>query len=227
MVAVLAILVAANLPNNRLLPRAYLLTCMAAAGLLLLVARRDGCSWTELGLGAEQVGSGLRWAAVLVATVLLGDAVAAAVPAARQGFADTRATTLSGDAVLWHVAVRIPLGTVLLEEVAFRGVLYAMLARRHGVRAAIIGSSLLFGLWHVLPSLGLRDANAAVAALVGAGTAGAVVTVGAAAAGATLGGVLFCELRRRSGSLLAPSSLHWAFNGFGLLFTWSARGSVS
>jgi uncharacterized protein len=226
LVAVLEILVAANLLNNRLLPRAYLPTCMAAAGLLLLVARRDGCSWTELGLGAEQVGSGLRWAAVLVAIVLLGDAVAAAVPATRQGFADTRATTLSGGAVLWHVAVRIPFGTALLEEVAFRGVLYAMLTRRLGVRAAIIGSSLLFGLWHILPSLGLRDANAAVAALLGAGPAGAVVTVGAAVAGTTLGGVLFCELRRRSGSLLAPFALHWAFNGLGLLFA-SLRVNLS
>ncbi len=224
----LAILVAANLLNNRLLPRAYLPTCMAAAGLLLLAARRDGCSWTELGFGRRAVGPGLRWAAVLVAVGLLGCAVAAVLPATRQGFADTRATTLSGAAVLWHVAARIPLGTALLEEVAFRGVLYAMLARRRGVRAAILGSSLLFGLWHVLPSLELRDANAAVAALVGANMAGAVVTVGAAVAGTTLGGVLFCELRRRSGSLLAPFALHWAFNGLGLLFAWSgARGSLS
>src|SRR6266545_1235438 len=213
-----------HLLNNRLLPQAYVLTCLAAAGLLLVLARRDGCSWSDLGLGTRQVGSGLRWAAVLVGVVLLADAVAVGLPVTRQAFADTRATALSGAAVLWHVLVRIPLGTALLEEVAFRGVLLAMLARRRGVRVAVIGSSLLFGLWHVLPSLGLRNANAAVADLVGPGPAGTVLTVIGAAAGATLAGVALCELRRRSGSLLAPFALHWALNGLGLLFAWAFAG---
>jgi membrane protease YdiL (CAAX protease family) len=206
------------------LPQAYVLTCLAAAGLLLVLARGDGCSWSDLGLGTRQVGSGLRWAAVLVGVVLLADAVAVGLPVTRQAFADTRATALSGAAVLWHVLVRIPLGTALLEEVAFRGVLLAMLARRRGVRVAVIGSSLLFGLWHVLPSLGLRNANAAVADLVGPGPAGTVLTVIGAAAGATLAGGALCELRRRSGSLLAPFALHWALNGLGLLFAWAFAG---
>jgi membrane protease YdiL (CAAX protease family) len=168
------------------------------------------------------VAPGLRWAGVLVAVVLLGYAVAVELPATRQAFADARATSLSGGAVLWHLLVRIPLGTALLEEVAFRGVLYAMLARRRGVRAAVVGSSLLFGLWHVLPSIGLRHANAAVAGALGAGTPGTVVTVVAGAAGTALAGAVLCELRRRSGGLLAPFALHWALNALGLLFAWVA-----
>jgi len=82
--AVLAILIAANLLNNRLLPQAYVLTCLATAGLLLL-ARRDGCSWTEPGLGIRRMGPGLRWAAVLVAIVGVGYATAAQLPATRSG----------------------------------------------------------------------------------------------------------------------------------------------
>ncbi|MEP6561434.1 MAG: CPBP family intramembrane glutamate endopeptidase, partial [Nakamurella sp.] len=31
-------------------------------------------------------------------------------------------------------------------------------------------------------------------------------------------GVLFCELRARSGSLLAPALAHWAVNGLGVIF---------
>jgi membrane protease YdiL (CAAX protease family) len=199
------------------------LTCLAATGLLLLLARRDGCSWTDLGLGGRRLRPGLRWAAVLVATVALGYTVAAALPATRQGFADSRATSLSAAAVLWHVLVRIPFGTAVLEETAFRGVLYAMLARRRGVRAAITGSSLLFGLWHVLPSIGLRNANAAVGNLVGPGLAGEGLAVTLAAVGATLAGVALCELRRRSGSLLPPLAVHWALNALGLLFAWALR----
>jgi uncharacterized protein len=203
------------------------LTCLAGAGLLLLLARRDGCSWTDLGLGARQARSGLRWAAVLAGLVLLADTIAIQLPATREGFADSRATALSAAAVLWHVLVRIPLGTALLEEVAFRGVLYAMLARRHGLRAAILGSSLLFGLWHVLPSIGLREANAAVAGVVGGGAAGTLLAVTGATVGAAVAGVILCDLRRRSGSLLAPFALHWALNGLGLLFAWASRASLS
>jgi uncharacterized protein len=106
--------------------------------------------------------------------------------------------------------------------VAFRGVVYAMVERRRGLRAAIAASSLLFGLWHVLPSLGLRHANAAVAGALGVGTAGAAVAVAAATAGTALAGVAFCELRRRSGGLVAPFALHWALNALGLLVAWLA-----
>jgi uncharacterized protein len=194
-------------------------TCVAAAALLVALARRDGCSWSALGLGRESLEPGLRWAGALVAAVLLGYLVAVALPPTRQAFADTRATSLSGAALLWHLLVRIPLGTALLEEVAFRGVVYAMVERRRGVRAAVVGSSLLFGLWHVLPSLGLRRANAAVADVLGSGPAGAVV---AAVAATTLAGVVFCELRRRSGGLVAPFALHWALNALGLLVAWLA-----
>ena len=34
----------------------------------------------------------------------------------------------------------------------------------------------------------------------------------------TLGGVVFGEARRRSGSLLASIGFHWATNGLGVLF---------
>ena len=43
-----------------------------------------------------------------------------------------------------------------------------------------------------------------------------------------LSGVVFCELRRRSGSLLASAGLHWATNGLGVLtsaalWAWAPR----
>jgi uncharacterized protein len=56
--------------------------------------------------------------------------------------------------------VLIPIGTVLLEEVAFRGVLWGLLPTARGTAVATIGSSVLFSLWHVLPSLGLDSDNA-------------------------------------------------------------------
>jgi membrane protease YdiL (CAAX protease family) len=54
---------------------------------------------------------------------------------------------------------------VVLEEVAFRGVLPALVDG--GWWRATLVSSALFGLWHVLPSLGMSSANAAAGAALG------------------------------------------------------------
>jgi len=224
--AVVVLLGAVNLLNNRLLPEAYVATCTLAAVLLLLLARLDGCSWSQLGVGRGSLRSGLRWSLALVVVVLLCDAVAAALPLTRPAFLDSRAAGLSGGEVLVRGLARIPLGTVLLEETGFRGVLYAMLARRYRLPIAVAISSLLFGLWHVLPSLGLQRENAAVHALFGSGPLGAAASVAAAVAGTTLAGVAFCELRRRSGSLLAPFVLHWATGAVALLLAWKLTAAA-
>jgi uncharacterized protein len=211
---VAAVLVVANVLNNSLAPGAYVATCIGSAALLVAAARLDGCSWSELGLGSESMRRGMGWACVAALVVLAVYGVAALLPLTRTAFEDDRA----GGSVLWNTLVRIPLGTVLLEEVAFRGVLYAMFARRYGVPKAIAASSLAFGLWHVLPSLDLESRNAAVESVVGGGPTAPVVVATAAVVVTALGGVLLCELRRRSRSLLAPMGLHWALNGLGYGF---------
>ena len=62
-------------------------------------------------------------------------------------------------------------------------------------------------------------ANEAVGSVLGTGPAGQVLAVAGAVAFTALAGLLLCELRRRSGSLLAAAALHWATNGLGLLIT--------
>ena len=76
---------------------------------------------------------------------------------------------------------------------------------------------MLFGLWHVLPSLGLAADNQAIGSTVGTGTSGQAISVLGTVLFTALAGVVFCELRRRSGSLLASAGLHWATNGLGVL----------
>jgi len=112
----------------------------------------------------------------------------------------------------------IPLATVIPEEFAFRGVLFGLLQRRSGRRVATAVSSALFGLWHVLPALGGGAANASAVGVVGDSTMGTVLRVVGTVIFTGLGGVVLCELRSRSGSLLAPIGLHWALNGMGELF---------
>ena len=106
--------------------------------------------------------------------------------------------------------VRIPVGTVLWEEVAFRGVLFAVLARFLLVRAAKGIGAVVFGLWHVRPTLGGLDTND-----LADGTAARIGAVALVCAGTAVAGVLFTWLRLRSGSLLAPALLHLATNTLG------------
>ena len=124
-----------------------------------------------------------------------------------------------GRVALWRVLVVIPLGTVLPEELAFRGLLLTLLGRRYGVLAGVLLSSGLFGLWHVVPSLGGGTTNATIASVVGADAAGMVVRVVVTVGFTSLAGVLLCWLRLRSGSLLAPILAHWTVNGLGVIVT--------
>jgi len=143
-------------------------------------------------------------------------AVGAALPLTRDAFRDSR-YHLDWQHALLTAFVLIPLGTVLFEEVAFRGVLWGLLRRARGTAVATIVSSALFGLWHVLPSLHLSADNQAIGSTVGHGTSGQALSVLGTVLFTGLSGVVFCELRRRSGSLLASAGLHWATNALGVL----------
>jgi len=212
---VVVLLAAVNVVDARVAHAALVLGPAGAAGLLAL-GRWAGLSWAELGLGRGTWGRGLRWALAAIGVVAVVFAAGAALPLTRSAFRDTRYDFGWGHALL-TAFVLIPVGTVLFEEVAFRGVLWGLLRRRHGTAVATGVSSALFGLWHMLPSLGLAQADQAIGSTLGRGSSGQAVSVLGTVLFTALAGVVFCELRRRSGSLLAPAGLHWATNALGVL----------
>jgi membrane protease YdiL (CAAX protease family) len=197
-------------------PRTILVAGLVGAVLLVLVGRMAGIGADGMGLGRRSWRRGAAYAGVCLVAVATVYAVAVLVPATRQAFHDERYGVGLGAAAL-AAFVWIPLGTVLFEEVAFRGVLWGLLCAYRGAARATLISSVLFGFWHVLPSLRLHQVNPAVANLVGAGPGARTLAVGGAVTFTAVAGVVLCELRRRSGSLLAPAGLHWAVNGLGVL----------
>jgi uncharacterized protein len=205
---------AAGLLVNEAVPGAHLAAGLGLAVCLLAIARAGGLAAADLGLARPALGTGLRWGGAAAALVGSGYALAWLIPGVRQALPE-------GDAdpgrVALTVLVVIPLGTVLPEELAFRGLLLPLLARGRGMTAAAWLSSGLFGLWHVLPSLGGGAANAAIAGAVGGDTAGTVARVAATVCFTSLAGVVFCWLRLRSGSLVAPLLAHWTVNGLGVI----------
>lgn len=187
-----------------------------AAGWLLLLARKHGLSWHDLGLSRRTWARGALYALASVMFVGGVYALGVALPFSRDAFIDMR-YQLHPSAALMTAFVFIPLGTILLEEVAFRGVLFGLVGKHRGVWWASGVSSMLFGAWHILSSLKLGDRNQAVIEVFGTGGLAKIAILTAVVLFTGLAGLLLCELRRRSGSLLAAAGLHWATNGLGVI----------
>jgi membrane protease YdiL (CAAX protease family) len=183
-----------------------------AAAALLAAARAAGLSWDELGLARRRLPAGLRWGGACLGLVAAGYVLCLAVPPLRPLLTDARIAGLDGAEIAYRTLVQVPLGTVVWEEVAFRGVLLAALSRQLPVcRAGVVGS-VVFGVWHIRPALRGLAANDLAAGPVATPAAVLLVCLGTAAAG-----VLLTWLRLRSGSLLAPVLLHLATNSAGTL----------
>ena len=203
---------AGMLPWHR---RRYTLLNLCATGAALTAAAASGLTATDIGVGRGELRPGVRLGSAAAAAAAGGWVLIAAVPATRPILGDDRIRGLSGREVAYQALVRIPLGTVLWEETAFRGVLQAALGRVMPGRAAIAVTSGIFGIWHIGPTAGALRING----LAGRGRILAGVTAGVAAT--TAGGVLLSCLRVRSGSLAAPMLLHIATNCGGALTAWA------
>jgi uncharacterized protein len=201
-----------NVVVHRLLPApADAALNLATAAGLTTFARRAGCSRGDLGIGAEDVTSGLRVGLRAAAAAGGVVAVGALLPATRRFFHDRRVADTGRGEAAYHVTVRIPFATALAEELLFRGALLALFRRRRSEAAAVVWTSLLFGAWHVLPTIDHYRGNP-VSDLVadpGRGRRLAVLATTLSTAGA---GVVFAGLRLRSRSVLAPVLAHAAIN---------------
>ncbi|HEY7859392.1 MAG TPA: CPBP family intramembrane glutamic endopeptidase [Candidatus Nanopelagicales bacterium] len=219
--AVLVVLALLNVANNTWKEHWYVPTCLAGTVVLLGIGLLDKQSWSQLGLGPGTWLPGLVWGLACIGAVLLVYLVGTAFPFTRKFFFDERTGGQTGRDLMRNALFIVPFGTVLMEEVAFRGVLLAMVHSRFGLVWGIAVSSFVFGLWHILPSLSMHQSNAAVSSIVGEGRTGQAISVVLTVLGTAAAGVLFCFLRQWSGSLFTPMGLHWALNGFGFVFTWA------
>jgi membrane protease YdiL (CAAX protease family) len=164
--------------------------------------------------------AGLAYGAGACAVVLLVLLVAAVIPAASGFLHDSRAQ-ISGGRLLYELGVPIVLFTAIPEEFAFRGVLLGSALRMWGPWRASLVTSVLFGLWHIAPTLGTMSDNHEFKGAA-ASIAGQVLLVLGAIAVTFVAGLIFCWLRLRSKSLIAPIMAHAATNGIALAVAWFA-----
>ena len=224
--AVLVVLVAANVWVHVGPGRAQLLTQPAAAVLLLVLGRWAGLSWADLGVGVPAARVGLLVGLVGAYSSRPGTRSRCAVPRVHGAFLDTRydvGLRRPGSPPL----VAIPLSTVVLEESAFRGVIWGP---DRGRRRARDRHGRLVGAVRALArparprprpdEHGDRDRRLSVRRTV--------TVVASTVAGTAFAGLLLAELRLRTGSLLAPIAVHWAANGIGVVasaWVWRRRAA--
>ena len=158
---------------------------LAAALLVLLSGLAPGPAGLTL--------SGAGYALSGVTVIAVGYGCAFLLPPARRALADA-----SYPKPMRTALIGVPLATVTFEEVAFRGVLWGLIAQDHGPGWATGVTAVLFGIWHVSPESGVRENLATVAFT-------------------TLAGIVLGELRHVTGGLVAPFAVHWAADGLGVL----------
>lgn len=148
---------------------------------------------TPMGLRPPALWHGLRWGSAAAVPITLTVAASTASGPVRAGMAGR---ALPAAAMPW-LLLRIPLGTVWSEEVAFRSALGMTARKAFGIKAGRVFAATVFGLSHV------PDARTAREPVLRT-----VLATGAA-------GWLFAWLYDRSGSLAAPMLTHLAVNEAG------------
>ena len=188
--------------------RIYVPLNVGVGSMLVMWARFRDLSWSDLGLSPRHQGRAVLGAAllgialpsVLFLGLLLPDPVSFLPQVGER-------QDMSWRGLAYQTLVRIPFGTALFEEVAFRGVLYAVSTASLGLGRGTLATSVAFGLWHVTPTYELLKDSPLLGTplLLGLGITGGVLAT-------AVGGMFFAWLRQRSGSVYAPALTHWLIN---------------
>ena len=214
--AILALVGYANIISNEVLDEVWHIPFnLGILGVAILIARRAGTTWTTMGLRTDRIRRGVTVGGVVIAVIAVGMAIGIAIPATRELFKDDRIIENSVGWVLFQAFVRIPLATALYEEVLFRGIVFGMLIRRRCPLVAGLMTSVLFGLWHILPTLDTLQTNPAGDLFTG--ILGLAIAIVGAIAGTAMAGLGFLWIRLYANSTYASVLAHIGTNSVAIL----------
>ncbi len=223
--AVIVVLVVWNVLSNTLPPGGQLPISVIGAAGLVLIARRSGLEWSDLGLARKNLGDGVRVGAIAAGVLVLALITAAAIPDTRTVLADGRFVGMELPRALYEMLVRIPLAVALTEEIAFRGVLLGMLMVRTTALRAVVISSVIFGLWHLLPGMSALETVSGIVEMSSTGVEMGLVAVQVVVTG--LAGVVFSWLRLRGGHVASSILVHAPLNSVSFAIGWLAVQNTS
>ena len=140
-----------NRPEPALAPAVVPGVNALAAAAVLAAAAASGLTADDLGLRRDRLRSGPRLGWAAAAPVVAAFGLAALTPATRPLLNDRRIAVLDRRQLAYHVLLRIPVGTVAWEEIAFRGAPGGAAPGAGRTRGHRRGSA-VFGLWHIRPT---------------------------------------------------------------------------
>ena len=185
--------------------------------LLLLWARWAGFTLPELGLAGARARASAFWGIALGLVLALPPVafIALAPFVTGEPVQAGDINDLSGSEMALRLAFRIPVGTALFEELAFRGVLYASWLRATDLRRTVLGTGTVFALWHVVITFKTVAESEVVEAapLIALGYLGSLL-------GLFVGGAAFALLRWRTGGVAGPFFFHWTVVALMTLTVW-------
>ena len=213
---ILGLVFYANIISNEVLDPAWHIPFhLGILGIALVIARAAGTTWTAMGLRPDRAVRGLKVGAVVIGVIAAGIAIAIAIPQTRELFRDERIIDATIASSLFQALVRVPLATALYEELLFRGIVFGMLMHRLKPITAGILTSVLFGFWHILPTLDTIQTNPAGDAFSGfMGVTVAIFGSVLATGGAGLG---FLLVRLYANSTWASVLMHIGTNSAAIL----------
>lgn len=180
---------------------------IAALALVTYLCWASGMSLRSIGLTSGNPKKILMWSGGSV--VLIFGLTVVAYWINSDWFQDDRYDKNLASTLL-YIFIAIPLLTVFFEEFLFRGILWGYIRNHWDPLKATLGSSVLFGLWHVLAARGM-DKSFLLDAGIPSAIAEPVLMIGTVIA-TSCAGIILCELRRRTDSLWVPVAVHWAIN---------------
>lgn len=223
LLVILAIIVYGAFLARVVPPKAHLPLNIAVAALTVAIGLFIGLSLNDLGL--NNLWKGFVIGGSISVVIILATFIVSFIPPVKKIFIAENHANVKKGRLIFEASVRIPLGTALVEETLFRGLLLGLLLVSYSTTTALIVSSIIFGLWHILPTIDSLAKNDAALAILGtrkrwhfAGIAGVVVVTAVA-------GAIFSYLRIISGSILAPWLVHWAINSSGTV-TSAIQGAI-
>ena len=196
-----------------------------AAILTIMFGLLIGLSLPEMGLTLTGVKSFVLISLAATAVIFIGTFAVSFLPFLKHIFLNESFANARKRKIFFEAGFRIPLGTALVEEILFRGVLLGILLQSHSALTASLIAAVVFGLWHIMPSINSIESNSAVQerlrekSLHTFGSVFGIVVVTAIA------GFFFSWLRILSGTIFTTWLVHWAINSSGAVSS-ALQGSL-
>lgn len=203
---------------SRLVPKKYhIVLNIFIAAVAILLGYSFGLNAYAMGIDLRFIGSGILVAIIASLVIIVATIIVATIPFLRRFFIGDNLSNASGKLITFEAAIRIPFSTALIEEVLFRGVLLGLFISHYNTLFALILSSLVFGLWHIFPTIASLEQNDAAQKLVGKKKSRAAIGIFGAVSVTAIAGFVFGWLRILANSIIAPWLVHWSINASGVI----------